>query len=940
VAAGWRAAVLVALATLPAGARPAADALRRCDEAFARAPGEYDSSFCYYQAAQQPDLAVPARQRLETLLAHQPDNFWLVLTRGHLELHARDDSAERFYRRAAQGFAAQGHAAGEIAARYNLRALYHRKGRFDEAGAQVARVTQLAEASGDPALHAQAATLEAAHLVETNSDLGRADRALRRAESATFPGGPYRLRRLVLLGLANVSFGMGRLDEALLAYRRLVELTRAEGDTLNHAIAWYGLANTRLRQLEERPEAGGADEVRAAAEAALQAARASGNRDIETSALRTLGEAAAASGRRAEARAALEQCLAVARRLGQARETSGCLWALGTHLAEDHPRRGDALVDESIRVALARDDHTAAALAWRARMRLSWRTRAPGLAFDDSLAALRAIETLRDRQPEGGSAARLFAAWASDYHWPAGRLLLEHERGDAAALPRAFALVERLRARTLLDALDAAAAGQAPATPEAQARAREARARIVAWQQRLLDPAGDPASRPALLAQLQRAEDDEAEARRALRPAPLRGRPAGFATLDEVRAQLAPDEALLSFQTAPWTDVYGAFGGGAWLVSVTRDGARAWRLPDRARIESSVGLFLGLIERRDGSEAEAAARLHATLLRPALDALPAGVRRLVIVPDGALHRLPWAALRDAAGRPLPARYETSIAPSASLWLRARRAGVPRLPPAVLALADPTRAGASGRDDAQRSWPLVSGVSPGRLPHARREGRAALRLLGGDSRLLAGRAASEHELRRGDLAAYGVLHFAAHALVDDERPERSAVLLAPGADDEDGLLQWREIAELPLARRMVVLSACRSAGGTLLQGEGVLGLARAFFEAGASSVIGGLWPLRDDETADLFARFYRHLRAGARSAEALRAAQDEAAREGQPAAAWAGVVLLGDGQARLDERATIAPWATLALAGAGLALVARAITLARRSDPSQRSAFRG
>ena len=111
------------------------------------------------------------------------------------------------------------------------------------------------------------------------------------------------------------------------------------------------------------------------------------------------------------------------------------------------------------------------------------------------------------------------------------------------------------------------------------------------------------------------------------------------------------------------------------------------------------------------------------------------------------------------------------------------------------------------------------------------------------------------------ADFGLLHFAAHAVADEERPERSAVLLAPGGAAEDGLLQSREIVDLPLDGRVVVLSACRSAGGSVLRGEGVLSLARAFFQAGSPAVVGSLWPLRDDETATLFESFYRHLARG-------------------------------------------------------------------------------
>jgi len=93
---------------------------------------------------------------------------------------------------------------------------------------------------------------------------------------------------------------------------------------------------------------------------------------------------------------------------------------------------------------------------------------------------------------------------------------------------------------------------------------------------------------------------------------------------------------------------------------------------------------------------------------------------------------------------------------------------------------------------------------------------------------------------------------------------------------------------------VVLSACSSNTGALLRGEGVMSLARAFFQAGAHTVVASLWRLRDDEAADFFDRFYRHLGQGASVSGALQAAQRDLIAAGAPAAAWAGIVVLGDG----------------------------------------------
>ena len=89
-------------------------------------------------------------------------------------------------------------------------------------------------------------------------------------------------------------------------------------------------------------------------------------------------------------------------------------------------------------------------------------------------------------------------------------------------------------------------------------------------------------------------------------------------------------------------------------------------------------------------------------------------------------------------------------------------------------------------------------------------------------------------------------------------------------------------------------ACQSASGAVLRGEGVLSLARAFFEAGATTVVGSLWPVRDDATAELVDRFYHHLAAGETVAAALAAAQRDRLEACAPAADWAGLMVLGDG----------------------------------------------
>jgi CHAT domain-containing protein len=310
-------------------------------------------------------------------------------------------------------------------------------------------------------------------------------------------------------------------------------------------------------------------------------------------------------------------------------------------------------------------------------------------------------------------------------------------------------------------------------------------------------------------------------------------------------------------------------------------------------------LFLGLCRRRNGSETGPSARLYEDLLAEPLRAVAPTVKRLILVPDLYLHHLPFAALRpDPGGEPLGATHEISQVPSIRLWLRWRgEPGVsPDLPrdPAVLTLADPA-IGIEGRDDTLRSGnPWIEGLRLGPLPHARAEARTVVRNVGGASRALVGPEATERFLKRGDLKVYGILHFAAHAVVDPQRPDRSAILLAPGGTDEDGFLQPREIVDLDLGGKLVLLSSCRSASGTMLRGEGMLGLARAFFQAGARAVVGSLWPMRDDEARVLISALSEELARGQSLSAAVATVRSKRFHAEAPTDAWAGLVVLGDG----------------------------------------------
>jgi CHAT domain-containing protein len=254
--------------------------------------------------------------------------------------------------------------------------------------------------------------------------------------------------------------------------------------------------------------------------------------------------------------------------------------------------------------------------------------------------------------------------------------------------------------------------------------------------------------------------------------------------------------------------------------------------------------------------------LYDLLIRPIAHDLPSTPgARLTIVPHGPLINVPFAALRDPQGRYLLERYAVhSVTAGAMLEYTRARPDDPRSGPMLL-VADPAQP------------PRIPGDPPlPRLPGANTEVRAIARLLpAARTTVLADAAATEPRV----LAAaphQTVLHFATHAIIRDADPLESFLALGRPADGSaSGQLSADKIYGLTLDANLVVLSACRSGEG-VPTGDGIAALARAFFYAGASSMIVSLWDIADEPTNRLLPAFYREWLKGADKARALRAAQ--------------------------------------------------------------------
>lgn len=545
--------------------------------------------------------------------------------------------------------------------------------------------------------------------------------------------------------------------------------------------------------------------------------------------------------------------------------------------------------------------------------------------------ALRHVETAiaeverRLRGFDDRSLGMAYAARKSDYYAVLVEILMcLHERDPTAGYDaRAVVASERGRARQLVASLSAERGGHSPILDSTLAAERDDLYRRIQGLEFALgdleprrDGGGGVLERK--LRGLQ-AEAERLEAR--------------IATADPRYAALITpppfDLARFQAQLEDGTQVLVVSLGErrSWLWRITRAGLESHPLAGRAVLDERAAKAHRLLARSRERRAAAALagaleQLGEALLAPVASTL-AG-ERLVVVPDGGLHYLPWAVLpappgAPGAGEPLLDRFEVVGLPSLAVVdeLRRRTAGRPT-PPGILAvIADPVTESADPRLP-RAARPSGSAATSGlpddlatlaatlglrefpRLPHAGREAEAILALVPPDRRWSAlGFEANREAMLGAPLGGYRYLHFAVHVVPSERYPHLSGLVLSRFAPDGrrlDALLRLGDVFRLDLPVDLVVLSGCRSGGGKELRGEGIVGLTRGFMAAGAPRVVVSLWDVNDRATAELMTAFYRGLlERGLPPAAALRAAQQELRAEAAWSAPyyWAGFVLQGD-----------------------------------------------
>jgi CHAT domain-containing protein len=806
------------------------------------------------------------------------------------------------------------------------------------------------------------------------SDLSRFEQARAcydRAQSLWARLGDERQQAITLVAEARLLLRRGHYQQSLSRFEGALALLQSMGDVVWEGSALTGVARAHL-------DLGDTRSALKHWERALQMFEEAGLKQIAADVLMSLGATYLASGDDEGALRRFERALALADELGIERWRAIALRYIGVvHLFRQQPHEARRYLESSlaaqrsvrhrrlegetradlgeVRLLLRRPGEAvryfgdAIAVSRAAGDRVTQGRGHFGLARTSALlgdlagarthveAAVSVADSLRTATENRDLRASYLAA-VYRYHEFHMDVLMRLHRGGAGRgfASAAFDASERARARSLLDGLlEAGVNIRSGVDPELLRREAVLKRAFDDWSERrtrlVAEASGSDAKALAdEYADLERrygqlqAEIRGASPRHAAlaQPRPL--------TLAEVQREvLSPDTLLLEY-------ALGEERSYLWAVS-DRDYS-SHELPGRARIEAAARRTHQLLTARlsatgterarrfAAAEADAeywteASRLSEMLLAPVANKI-AG-RRLLVVSDGALQYLPFAALPVPGARrpqvPLAVDHEIVSLPSASVLAVLRRDARVRAPAAnvVAVLADPVfepddpRLNATTKLRNRRAARTAGGAGPPagptadlakfpRLVATRQEADSILSMAPAGATLLAsGFNASRAQVIRGSLGQYRFVHFATHGVFDADSPGSSGIVLSMFDErgrPQDGFLRLHDIYRLDLPVEAVVLSACSSALGNHVRGEGLVGLVRGFMHAGARRVVASLWKVDDEATGELMRVFYREMLEGGRTpAAALRHAQLtlRAERRWREPFYWAAFVLQGE-----------------------------------------------
>jgi CHAT domain-containing protein/tetratricopeptide (TPR) repeat protein len=738
---------------------------------------------------------------------------------------------------------------------------------------------------------------------------------------------------ITLSNLGGVYRSLGQPEKALEFYEqslvraREARDTRVEGETLNNIGAVQRSLDNQSKALEFFNQA-------------LALRRAVGDRRGEAGTLNNLGSVSVSLGEGPKALEFYEQSLKLWRAVGDRSGEAGTLHNIAEvyYIAGDKEKAGKHF-NEALLLRRAVEDYQGEANTLHGIARIA---RDEGRLTDarrDIEAALVIVENLRAKLASPDLRASYFANVQKYYEFYVSVLMSLHRQlpangNDVAALQAS----ERARARGLLDLLQEARADLKPnADVKLLARERELVGLINAKAAQQAQAYGN--TQRAALAKSLGEEIAKLSSEYEILQAQIKQSNPRYAELTKTTSPaLADMQKLLDEQTLLLEYKLGEDRSYLWLVA--SNSFAGYELPTRAEIETLARQVYELLVERNrsvGEETTAQNRarienadkqlklkgslLGQMLLGPVASQL--GNKRLVIVADGALQFIPFAALfapnasKKEAGLALMATHQVVNLPSIAVLAQLRRdtGKHPDVKKTLAVFADPV----FEPDDPRLPRALNSGSnslaqqSPGRAHRGvdQDQGTTGLMRLPASREVISGLAPRNTVLRALDFEAnrdramsaeigqYRILHFATHGLLNTSRPELSGIALSlydVKGNPRDGFLRLNQIYNLKLSSDLVVLSACRSALGKEVRGEGLIGLTRGFMYAGAPRVVASLWKVHDEATGELMKIFYRNLfQKKMTASQSLRAAQVEMQKQirWRSPYYWAAFTLQGD-----------------------------------------------
>ncbi len=782
----------------------------------------------------------------------------------------------------------------------------------------------------------QAATLTA--LGHLHAIVGENERALslyRQASALSEPlGDPIGLAR-IQAGLGAVHLNLGEAGAAVGFYQRSSELFRAARYPNGEATAllWLGACLSSLGQ-----------QTKALDEFAkvLALSRSLADRRLEAQALEGLGRAHLERGEPQPALERFRESRSLAANIGDRKWELYSLngIAMARHKLGDHQQAladlGEALnISERVKSRF----ETSLTLFNLARVESSLDRIDQALIHIQH--SLELAETLRSDIASLDLRASYLASIRARQELEIDLLMRLAERSSGVEYDGlAFDASERARARSFLDGLaETRASITEGVSPDLLEREQSIRRSLNAKAQQLTRVQSE--SGKSVEANALRREIDAMTASHHEIEAQIRAESPRYAgltqpkplSLHEVQVQVVNDQSVLL--------QYFVGESRSYVWAVTQSGIEGFVLPARDEIDRLVRSYrealtaparAPLSSRESSSARFADARALSRMLLGPVEAYLSHPR-VLIVSDGILNFLPFSALPDPRRTmsdarnevPLIAEHELVYLPSASTlalvrgtWNQERR-----WPKAARVFADPVfeaddpRIGTAGRTvvasrgtnshPAEAAEPLkralrdVGGLGSAGVPRlleSRREARD-IAALAPDIDVALDFAANRESAMSATLADYRVIHFATHGIIDNDHPELSGVVLSlfnEKGERQDGFLRLHDIYNLTLPADLVVLSACSTALGREIIGEGLIGLVRGFMYAGSRRVLASLWKVDDEATSELMTRFYRAMfEKGLAPSAALQAAQVELLKTKRWAHPfyWAGLVLQGE-----------------------------------------------